>query len=319
MPKKKTVKKSTKKTQKKSSSKKIFYVLILVALALGFAKFKNDPEFLNEIFSQVETTISQNDSPSNSQNESNEIAETTETTSGVLPKNLEIPVCAGTHGAKDHQRRDFLHYSLCYRESYEQAEWSAYSLSKEQLVKNTKRTDDFREDPEIKTGSATLADYRGSGFDRGHLTPAADMAFSKEAMSETFYMSNMSPQSGPFNRGIWRLLEEQVRVWAEKFGAVYVVSGPILDKKASELKKIGKSNVSVPERYYKVILVPTSAGGVLTIGFVLPNDECKGKKFWDFATSVASVEKETDLDFFSLLDDSIEKKAESSFDVSLWK
>lgn len=248
----------------------------------------------------------------------------------ALPKGLEYPACEGGSGKKDHQRRQLTHYALCYRESYEQAEWSAYRLTEAQLDRKAKRTDDFREDPEIKTQSATPADYKGTGYDRGHLTPAADMGFDKKAMSETFYMSNMSPQAGPFNRGIWRLLEEQVRGWTQKFGRVYVVSGPILDKPASKLKKIGKSNVSVPERYYKVILAPLyaddkdrrspeDAADVAAIGFILPNDECKGKKFWDYAVSVDEVEKATGIDFFDKLDDAAEKRAESRFDAKLWK
>ena len=121
-----------------------------------------------------------------------------------LPAGLETPICAAAHHGSDHEIRNFTHYSICYRESYEQAEWSAYCLTEEELVKNTSRSNDFRPDPEISTGSASLADYRKSGYDRGHLSPAADFAFDEKAMSETFFMSNMSPQAGSFNRGIWK-------------------------------------------------------------------------------------------------------------------
>ena len=115
---------------------------------------------------------------------------------------LSTDTGADQNAALDHQIRSFQYYTLCYRESYEQAEWSAYCLRDWMLQKNVKRTNDFRPDPEILTGSATLADYKRSGYDRGHLTPAGDMVFSKEAMSETFYMSNMCPQAAAFNRGI---------------------------------------------------------------------------------------------------------------------
>ena len=153
----------------------------------------------------------------------------------TLPPALEIPRCPGnaavfqqaaadqddgasdssseTPAVPDHQIRAFQYYTLCYRESYEQAEWSAYCLRAFMLQKNAKRTNDFRPDPEILGGSATLADYKRSGYDRGHLTPAGDMVFSREAMSETFYMSNMCPQAAAFNRGIWKDLEDQVREW----------------------------------------------------------------------------------------------------------
>jgi len=107
-------------------------------------------------------------------------------------------------------------YSLSYDEEHEQAEWVAYELTKESLiVPNVKRTGNFRPDPKVRKASASDRDYRGSGYDRGHMAPAGDMAFSKEAMSQTFYMSNMSPQIRNFNGGIWRELEENVRNWAK--------------------------------------------------------------------------------------------------------
>ena len=80
--------------------------------------------------------------------------------------------------------------------------------------KKFKRKNDFRIDPVVKTVSATPADYRNSGYDRGHLCPAGDMAFSEIAMSESFYMSNISPQVPSFNRGIWKTLEQKVRDWS---------------------------------------------------------------------------------------------------------
>ena len=96
-----------------------------------------------------------------------------------LPAGLERPLCAAMLHSPDHEIRLFANYALCYRESYEEAEWSAYCLSDFQLVKNADRSNDFRPDPEISTESAMLSDYRKSGFDRGHLTPAADMSFSQ--------------------------------------------------------------------------------------------------------------------------------------------
>lgn len=242
---------------------------------------------------------------------------------------LEVPVCGLKHNAEDHELRKYEHYSICYRESYEQAEWSAYMLSDSQLEKNTSRTDDFRPDLMISTQSASLADYKGSGYDRGHLTPAADMAFSDSAMSETFFMSNMSPQAPQFNRGVWKYLESQVRDWVKTFGRVYVVSGPILEKAADEYEFIGKNKVSVPEYYYKVILVPLfadetdrltmeDAESAMAIGFIMPNQKCEGT-FWDYAVSVEEVEKRTGLDFYSFLDDSIEEVVENDYVVENWK
>ena len=119
-------------------------------------------------------------------------------------------------------------FMLKYNEQYEQAEWVAYQLTAAEVLGTLERTNNFKADPNIETESAALRDYRGSGFDRGHLAPAADMKWSTAAMSESFLMSNMSPQRPGFNRGIWKKLEGLVRRWAEENEEIYVVTGPIL-------------------------------------------------------------------------------------------
>ena len=237
----------------------------------------------------------------------------------IFPENLELPVCAASKNgtAPDHQIRRFKNYVVCYRESYEQAEWAAYCLEKEELVKNASRGDDFRADPEITTGSATLADYKKSGYDRGHLAPAADFAFSEEAMSESFFLSNMSPQAPGLNREIWQYLEGQVRTWADRFGKVYVITGPVLEKPAEAYDSIGENQVSIPEFYYKVLLVPTHES-LMSIGFIIPNKKCKDT-FWDYAVTIDEVERRTGLDFYSLLDDHLEDKLESEYALENWK
>jgi len=137
-------------------------------------------------------------------------------------------------------------YALGYIEKHEQPAWVIYRMTKaEAITKAAKRGNDFREDPAIPTGSATLADYRRSGYDRGHLAPAADMAFSERTMSESFYMSNMSPQKPAFNRGIWKDLEEQVRQFAISEHDIYVVTGPILPE--TKTVTIGANRVTVPQ------------------------------------------------------------------------
>lgn len=237
----------------------------------------------------------------------------------LVEEKLELPLCAAskTGTAKDHQIRRFGNFVICYRESYEQAEWAAYCLEKEELVKNASRGDDFRADPEITTGSATLADYKKSGYDRGHLAPAADFAFSEEAMSESFFLSNMSPQAPGLNREIWQYLEGQVRTWADRFGKVYVITGPVLEKPAEAYDYIGENQVSIPEFYYKVLLVPTHES-LMSIGFIIPNKKCKDT-FWDYAVTIDEVERRTGLDFYSLLDDHLEDKLESEYALENWK
>lgn len=205
-------------------------------------------------------------------------------------------------------------YTLSYSEANEQASWVAYRLTKEQLTaKKQKRTNKFIDDPSVKTGSATNADYARSGYDKGHLAPAADMGWSEETMAESFYFSNMSPQAPSFNRGIWKKLEEQVRQWAIDNEKLYVATGPVL---SNDLERIGPSGVSVPRYYYKVILDYTEPQ-LKAIAFILPNQSCT-VPIRHFAVSVDSVERFTGIDFFYKLPDDIEKRIEATVDPSLW-
>ena len=206
-------------------------------------------------------------------------------------------------------------FSLLYDEEHEQPVWVAYHLTQEELYGTSKRKDNFRSDPSIVTGSATLNDYKGSGYDRGHLIPAGDLTWSEEAMSDSFYMSNMSPQAPQFNRGIWSTLESTVRNFADTEREVYVVTGPILTD--GPYKTIGKNEVSVPKHYYKVIL-DYAEPDFKAIGFVLPN-EGSNERVESFATTVREVEQLTNLDFFHLLPDELEEELETSYSLSDWQ
>jgi endonuclease G len=206
-------------------------------------------------------------------------------------------------------------FSLLYDEVHEQPVWVAYHLTQEELYGTSKRKDNFRSDPSIITESAALSDYKGSGYDRGHLIPAADLSWSKEAMGDSFYMSNMSPQESQFNRGIWSSLEATVRNFADTEREIYVVTGPILTDGPYET--IGKNEVTVPKHYYKVIL-DYAEPDFKAIGFVFPN-EGSSERLESFATTVHEVEQLTALDFFHKLPDKLEKSLESSFSVADWQ
>ena len=209
-------------------------------------------------------------------------------------------------------------YSLGYSEYHEQARWVIYHMTAEEAsTKATSREDNFRPDPEIPTGSATLADYKNSGKDRGHLAPAADMAYSLKTMDESFYMSNMSPQDPEFNRGIWKLLETWVRYTAVTEKDIYIVTGPILPKiKTPETITIGPSEVTVPAAYYKVVWDRTPPEKM--IGFILPN-KGSSESLQSFAVSVDEVEQKTGLDFFSLLPKEQQEALESNITIDAWK
>jgi len=203
------------------------------------------------------------------------------------------------------------YYSLAYSEENEQAYWVYYVLTPEFINGTQPRTDDFRADPSVSTGSATLDDYKGSGYDRGHLCPAGDMTLDKTSMSESFFLSNMSPQVPSFNRGIWSTMEGQVRKWALKYSKLYVITGPIFK---GDQGTIGEDEVTVPGYYYKVLF----DGKDKMIGFILPN--AKGTSTIDsYAVSVDNIESLTGIDFFPELDDKIENQLEKSTNLSGWE
>ena len=185
------------------------------------------------------------------------------------------------------------YYTLSYNEKFEQAEWVAYELKKSYLKNNDFKRPYFIEDPQVATGSADYRNYKNSGYDKGHLCPAGDMEFDKDAYNDTFYTSNISPQKHDFNSGIWNRLEQKTRYWAGKYNDVYVVTGGIL--KDSD-KKIGTEKVSVPKYFYKIILAK-SGKEHKAIAFLVPNEN-SNKSIYDFVVPVETIEKMTGIDFF---------------------
>ena len=205
------------------------------------------------------------------------------------------------------------YYTLSYYEKYEQAEWVAYKIDSAFILTKMKRTNNFKEDTAVHTGSATLSDYRKSGYDRGHLCPAADMHLNKQAMKESFYMSNMSPQKPEFNRGAWRELEELVRDWTLKEGKLYIVTGPVLEE---GLDVIGDNEVAVPKYYYKVLFDYTEPE-IKGIAFLMPN-ELINKPLSEYSVPIDSIEELTGIDFFYELRHRVEKQIESENDFLMW-
>lgn len=204
------------------------------------------------------------------------------------------------------------YFTLSYSEADEQPEWVYYELTPDLIRGKQSRTDDYRPDSLISTTSAQLEDYRGSGYDRGHLCPAGDMKLNLKAMSESFLLSNMSPQDRDFNAGIWNQLEEQVRRWALSSGRLYVVTAGVLKQNKG---KIGKNGVTVPKYFYKVIYDPRGQGNM--IAFLLPNENSQ-KPLESFIVTVDSIESITGIDFFPELQDSLEKRLERSKDLYVW-
>ncbi len=205
------------------------------------------------------------------------------------------------------------YFMLSYDEGAEQAEWVAYELKKEYVKTNVLKRPYFIADPKVITGSADWRNYKKSGYDKGHLCPAADMKFDMNAFRETFFTSNISPQLPEFNGGIWNRLEQKVRYWALRYDGVYVVTGGVLKNPA---KTIGEERVVVPEYFYKIVL-DNSNGTYKMIAFLVPNRK-SDKPLFNYVVSVDSLEKMTGIDFFSKLDNQMENDLEKRSDYRTW-
>lgn len=173
----------------------------------------------------------------------------------------------------------------------------------------------FQQDSRVSVSQADAHDYRGSGWSRGHMAPAADFKWNDTAMTETFYYTNICPQNHELNNRYWNTLENNVRRWANQFGRVFVVTGPIINRNIHG--KIGHHGVVVPDAFFKVILAQTDVGWT-SIAFVMDNTS-DSRLFKDCATTVNAVEALTGIDFFPLLDDSVEEEVEGILDYKTWK
>ena len=188
-----------------------------------------------------------------------------------------------------------------------------YTLQGSALNPAIDRTDNYRPDPRVSTGTAQLSDYRGSGFDRGHLAPAADMKYTSTSMSESFFMSNMSPQTPSFNRQIWRKIESQFRSWGHEYEKVIIVTGPVLN--GDYLGTIGSNGVTVPRYYYKVAIDPDNLERNIA---VLIENKGSSASIQSFVVSIDSLESLTGINFFYKLDDAVETRIESTKHINLW-
>ena len=205
-------------------------------------------------------------------------------------------------------------YTFSYNENAEQPDWIAYTLYPLSDSLRVKRKDNFRSDPLVITKSASLKDYKSSGYDRGHLAPAKALSYSKEAMSASFYLSNMSPQIGVgFNRGIWKKIEARVFDWSNESDSLYVVTGPILD---NPIDRIGGNKVIVPRAYYKTII--RFKGEVVSgVGFLIEHKKFpNGSKVNDFITSIDSIEKVSGINFYHQLNIETQNNLESNKDLT---
>ena len=205
-------------------------------------------------------------------------------------------------------------YVASYNKATLLPNWVAWHLTAERTEGSAKRSGvDFAEDTEVPEPRATDWDYYNSGYDRGHMCPAADNKWSKKAMEESFLFTNMCPQNGNLNRGDWNEMEMACRKWAKKYGDLYIVCGPILYK--GKHKTIGKNKVVVPEAFFKVVL--RTGDNPQAIGFIYKNTSGNRPKD-SYVNTVDEVERITGIDFFPSLPDDVEKNVEATADIANW-
>ena len=218
--------------------------------------------------------------------------------------------------------------ALTYSEPHEQAKWVAHVILPD-IIKGTGfRSNDFRVDPEVNTGTAVEKDYflkypkengefdyDGFGYDRGHLAPSADFRWCKKALSESYYYSNMSPQLASFNREIWADLENLIRgyIYRNPDVTLYVTTGGILSDKLPVIER-SINKVAIPKQFFKVVIDRKNKKG---IGFLLPHN-ASTEPLEIFAFTIDQIEEITGLNFYEGLPDDEEAQIESDLDKSAW-
>lgn len=208
-----------------------------------------------------------------------------------------------------------LAYITSYNKDTKNANWVTWHLTREHTTGKWSRDGvPYMVDENVVGPRQELEDWNGHSLpiDHGHLCPAGDNKWSKEAMFETFYLTNMCPQNSTLNRGDWEELERRCRGWAKHYGDVYIVTGPIFYN--SEYKTIG-NNVGVPDAFFKIVLCTNKSPKAL--GFIYPNERINQKMF-HYLVSVDKVEEVTNIDFFSFLEDSIEDIVEAESNLNDW-
>lgn len=201
---------------------------------------------------------------------------------------------------------DYNYYQLCYSVEHRISKWAMHELTLAQIKGSQARTNDFKADH--RAPNPVHADsYRRSGYDRGHLVPAADMRLNHQAMSETFFMTNMTPQNPGFNSGVWNSLEAHIRKEVERLGPALIITAPILLEQQNYLML--QSGVSIPDEFYKIAYFYADQS---MQAFVIPNAHAHGQSYRSFKTTVREIETLTAIDFFSELPDDLENMLETN-------
>lgn len=219
-----------------------------------------------------------------------------------------------THGQLPSQIKDYEGFRVSFNKDNHTPNWVAWELLQSETTGANSRSDKFWTDTDID-GCPETSDYTRSGYDRGHMSPAADNKLTAEMMQQCFVLANICPQDHALNAGAWSTLEKKSRNWANRDSAIIIVAGPIYE--STDNKRIGDIGVRVPSAFFKVILAPFGTEPQ-AIGFIYPNMAAPGDMF-NYSMTVDQVEQITGLDFFHNLSDDIENKVESNLNLKYWR
>lgn len=205
-------------------------------------------------------------------------------------------------------------FTVKYNTSWLIPDWVAYELTAEETRGEVPRASGFSMDLNYKGKQAMREDYSNTGWDKGHMAPAADMKWSSNAMRESFYLTNICPQDHNLNSGDWLTLEKLCREWAVKFGSVYIVCGPVVYN--NRFGKIGEQKVVVPDYFYKAVLA-WNGKEYKSIAFVMENTSIR-QSILSCAVSVNDVEALVGFNLFAELNDKNEESIESQVNLPDW-
>ena len=223
-----------------------------------------------------------------------------------------------------------INYSVEWDCTKKAQRWTAYEMYNSNTVTNWNRKnwvdtewkgDPFQEDSSLPVAyRTTLAMYRGSGYDRGHMCPSADRLENQEMNEQTFYLSNMHPQKHKFNAKIWEKMEEQVRTWNRSSfrDTLYVVKGGTIDN-SNQILGNTSSGLIIPRYFFMAILCKNSSGYKALAFWAEHLDENHSNdSLAGYVISIDRLEQLTGIDFFCNLPDYIENKIEANTYIASW-
>ncbi len=300
-----------------------FILLIVAALFLAFCSKDEGNEVLSGDGSHEANTGSVDD-----------VANGNNGASDALVTRLEFPrLRGGSSEVIVHSTAEYgMNYAVEWDHNLRAQRWTCYRLDADNRVVNGSRKgwwpngDPFIKDPLVSADEqpATTNEFSKSYFpgyeelgvkrsnayyQKGHVCPSADRLCSKEANEQTFYMTNMLPQVGKFNAGIWSTMEEKVRKLASTVDTLYICKGGTIDYESDRLDYT-VSGFIVPKYYFMAIL-GVKSGEYKAFGFWVEHKlESQSSNLTDYLVSIDELESRTGIDFFCNLPDNIETVVE---------